>query len=102
VLIQSRSRSSTRPPKESTLRLFPGGSSCRADELLEEADWSQTPTQRIRPAEPRRTVAGIRDSAPLLLQGHVDVVTTAGQNWQRPPFGGDLVDGEVWVEARST
>jgi acetylornithine deacetylase/succinyl-diaminopimelate desuccinylase-like protein len=33
---------------------------------------------------------------PLLLQGHVDVVTTAGQNWARPPFGGELVDGYVW------
>ena len=36
------------------------------------------------------------DKAPLLLQGHVDVVTTTGQNWARPPFGGELVDGYVW------
>jgi acetylornithine deacetylase/succinyl-diaminopimelate desuccinylase-like protein len=36
------------------------------------------------------------DRPPLLLQGHVDVVTTAGQNWLRPPFGGELVDGYVW------
>jgi acetylornithine deacetylase/succinyl-diaminopimelate desuccinylase-like protein len=34
--------------------------------------------------------------APLLLQGHVDVVTTSGQDWARPPFGGELVDGFVW------
>lgn len=33
---------------------------------------------------------------PLLLQGHVDVVTTAGQKWARPPFGGEVVDGYVW------
>ena len=33
---------------------------------------------------------------PLLLQGHVDVVTTAGQRWTRPPFAGELVDGYVW------
>jgi acetylornithine deacetylase/succinyl-diaminopimelate desuccinylase-like protein len=33
---------------------------------------------------------------PLLLQGHVDVVTTAGQRWARPPFGGEVVDGYVW------
>jgi acetylornithine deacetylase/succinyl-diaminopimelate desuccinylase-like protein len=39
---------------------------------------------------------GSGDSAPLLLQGHVDVVTTSGQDWQRPPFGGELVDGEIW------
>jgi acetylornithine deacetylase/succinyl-diaminopimelate desuccinylase-like protein len=41
-------------------------------------------------------VVGKGGGQPLLLQGHVDVVTTAGQNWQRPPFGGDLVDGYVW------
>ena len=34
--------------------------------------------------------------APLLLQGHVDVVTTSGQDWTRPPFGGELIDGYVW------
>ena len=34
--------------------------------------------------------------APLLLQGHVDVVTTATQDWTQPPFGGELVDGWVW------
>jgi acetylornithine deacetylase/succinyl-diaminopimelate desuccinylase-like protein len=32
----------------------------------------------------------------LLLQGHVDVVTTAGQKWQHPPFGGELAGGEIW------
>lgn len=32
----------------------------------------------------------------LLVQGHVDVVTTENQSWARPPFGGDLVDGWVW------
>jgi acetylornithine deacetylase/succinyl-diaminopimelate desuccinylase-like protein len=36
------------------------------------------------------------DRPPLLLQGHVDVVTTAGQHWTRQPFGGELVDGYVW------
>ncbi len=33
---------------------------------------------------------------PLLLQGHVDVVTTANQDWTHPPFEGKLVDGYVW------
>ncbi len=38
-----------------------------------------------------------RGEAPgLLMQGHVDVVTTYGQDWQHPPFGGDLIDGYVW------
>ena len=33
---------------------------------------------------------------PLLLQGHVDVVTTEGQQWQHDPFGGELIDGMIW------
>ena len=36
------------------------------------------------------------DAPPLLLQGHVDVVTTAGQRWTHPPFEGRLEDGHVW------
>ena len=50
------------------------------------------------PARPN-LVSRLRGSgsrAPLLLQGHVDVVTTSGQDWTRPPFGGELVDGYVW------
>jgi acetylornithine deacetylase/succinyl-diaminopimelate desuccinylase-like protein len=34
-------------------------------------------------------------SAPLLLQGHVDVVAARG-DWQHEPFAGDLADGYVW------
>jgi acetylornithine deacetylase/succinyl-diaminopimelate desuccinylase-like protein len=33
---------------------------------------------------------------PLLLYGHVDVVTTADQDWTYPPFEGKLVDGFIW------
>jgi acetylornithine deacetylase/succinyl-diaminopimelate desuccinylase-like protein len=39
---------------------------------------------------------GSGDAPPLLLYGHVDVVTTAGQPWTRDPFGGETVDGYVW------
>ena len=35
-------------------------------------------------------------ASPLLLQGHVDVVTTVGQQWEHDPFGGELIDGYVW------
>jgi acetylornithine deacetylase/succinyl-diaminopimelate desuccinylase-like protein len=41
-------------------------------------------------------VAGRGEAPPLLMQGHVDVVTTIGQRWTHPPFGGDLVKGWVW------
>jgi acetylornithine deacetylase/succinyl-diaminopimelate desuccinylase-like protein len=40
--------------------------------------------------------AGSNGGPPLLLYGHVDVVTTSGQLWSRPPFGGELHDGYVW------
>lgn len=35
-------------------------------------------------------------AAPLLLQGHLDVVGVAGQHWAHPPFAGVLADGFVW------
>jgi acetylornithine deacetylase/succinyl-diaminopimelate desuccinylase-like protein len=39
---------------------------------------------------------GQGSAAPLLLYGHVDVVTTENQRWKHPPFGGEIVDGYVW------
>lgn len=36
-------------------------------------------------------------SAPsLMLMGHTDVVPVTPENWDRDPFGAELVDGEVW------
>jgi len=65
--------------------------------LLEDAG-CETATYAKDPARPNLVsrLRGAGNSPPLLLQGHVDVVTTTGQEWQRPPFGGDLVDGEIW------
>jgi acetylornithine deacetylase/succinyl-diaminopimelate desuccinylase-like protein len=39
---------------------------------------------------------GQGSSSPLLLYGHVDVVTTSNQQWQHPPFAGEMIDGFVW------
>ncbi len=53
-------------------------------------------------SEPGRTslVARIEGSDPdaptLLLMGHTDVVPVSIDGWSRDPFGGELVDGEVW------
>ena len=33
---------------------------------------------------------------PLLLYGHVDVVTAENQKWTHPPFEARLVDGYIW------
>ncbi|MGE5333117.1 MAG: M20/M25/M40 family metallo-hydrolase [Nitrososphaerota archaeon] len=50
------------------------------------------------PARPNLVarLAGRGVAPPLLLYGHVDVVTTAGQDWSHPPFAGDLADGAIW------
>jgi acetylornithine deacetylase/succinyl-diaminopimelate desuccinylase-like protein len=51
---------------------------------------------------PGRTslVARIEGSDPtaptLCLMGHTDVVPVTPEHWTRDPFGGELVDGEVW------
>ena len=91
-LLQRLIRFDTRNP--------PGGErECIAfvDELLTEAGLETT----IVAAEPERPslvarVPGAGDAPPLLLQGHVDVVPTGGQEWTRDPFGGELVDGWIW------
>ncbi len=36
------------------------------------------------------------DAPSLLLMGHTDVVPANPEAWQRDPFGGELVDGEIW------
>ncbi len=33
---------------------------------------------------------------PLVLLSHLDVVPVEEERWSRDPFGGELVDGEVW------
>ncbi len=39
---------------------------------------------------------GRGDASPLLLQGHVDVVTTTHQEWLHPPFEGVEAEGFIW------
>ena len=42
-------------------------------------------------------IEGSDKKAPtLLLMGHTDVVPANPVGWKRDPFGGELVDGEVW------
>lgn len=56
---------------------------------------------RIVAKEPDRPnliarLPGAGTAPPLLLQGHVDVVTTAGQDWTHPPFEARTDGGFVW------
>jgi acetylornithine deacetylase/succinyl-diaminopimelate desuccinylase-like protein len=36
------------------------------------------------------------DAPTLCLMGHTDVVPVTPAHWTRDPFGGELVNGEVW------
>jgi acetylornithine deacetylase/succinyl-diaminopimelate desuccinylase-like protein len=43
------------------------------------------------------TVEGSDPSAPtVLLLGHLDVVPVNRDKWREDPFGGEVIDGEVW------
>ena len=61
-------------------------------------------SRRARRTSPRRVakslvarIEGTRPDAPtLLLMGHTDVVPVNADRWRHDPFGGELIDGEVW------
>ncbi|MGH9133303.1 MAG: M20/M25/M40 family metallo-hydrolase [Ilumatobacteraceae bacterium] len=36
------------------------------------------------------------DAPTLCLMGHTDVVPVSPESWSHDPFGGELIDGEVW------
>src|SRR5215467_6841814 len=72
-----------------------------ADLLADYFDGSGLDIQRYEPSPGRTSlvarIEGRRAEAPrLLLMGHTDVVPVNEDRWQRDPFGGELVDGEVW------
>jgi len=65
--------------------------------LLNEAGFTTTLLAR----DPNRPnliarLKGQGSAPPLLLYGHVDVVTTLGQVWTHPPFEAKIVDCCVW------
>ncbi|MDF1597465.1 MAG: M20/M25/M40 family metallo-hydrolase [Acidimicrobiia bacterium] len=41
-------------------------------------------------------IPGSGQAPPFLMQGHIDVVPTTGQQWDQEPFGGRIIDGYVW------
>src|SRR4029450_13165568 len=57
--------------------------------------------ERFEPTRGRASlVARIEGSDPnapsVCLMGHTDVVPVNPDMWDRDPFGGELVDGEIW------
>lgn len=78
-----------------------GGERRNADVLVQYLEGAGLDVQRYA-ARPGRDslVARIDGSDPeapsLCLMGHLDVVPVNADGWERDPFGGELVDGEVW------
>ncbi|AEN04974.1 peptidase M20 [halophilic archaeon DL31] len=67
------------------------------DGLLTEAGL-ETETLAADPERPNllARLPGTSEAPPLLMQGHVDVVPTEGQEWEEPPFEGVQKDGYIW------
>ncbi|MET0880029.1 MAG: M20/M25/M40 family metallo-hydrolase, partial [Acidimicrobiales bacterium] len=72
-----------------------------ADILTNVLEGPGVDIERYEP-EPGRTsvvarIEGSNRAAPsLLLMGHTDVVPVSPDRWRHDPFGGELIDGEVW------
>jgi acetylornithine deacetylase/succinyl-diaminopimelate desuccinylase-like protein len=78
-----------------------GGEVRSVDLLASYLDGTGADMERYEPVPGRASlVARIEGSDPnapsLLLMGHTDVVPVNADRWRRDPFGGELVDGEVW------
>lgn len=76
------------------------GQEHRNSDLLDEV-LADLPRQHFEPLPGRRsiltTVEGRDPNAPtILLMGHTDVVPVNADEWQEDPFGGELIDGEIW------
>ena len=63
-------------------------------------DWAevQNTIVAMEPARPNliARLPGNGSAPPLLMYGHIDVVTTANQKWRLNPFVGEELDGYVW------
>jgi acetylornithine deacetylase/succinyl-diaminopimelate desuccinylase-like protein len=78
-----------------------GGEIRSADVLQSYLEGPGLDLERYEPAPGRTSlVARIEGSDPeapsLLLMGHTDVVPANDRGWRHDPFGGELIDDEVW------
>lgn len=72
-----------------------------ADTIAAYLDGCGIQPERFEPTPGRVSLVyrwpGTDPGAPsLCLMGHTDVVPVNPEGWRRDPFGGELVDGEVW------
>jgi acetylornithine deacetylase/succinyl-diaminopimelate desuccinylase-like protein len=69
-------------------------------DILEREGLGSTDFQILESAPNRMNlVARLRGDGserPLLLSGHVDVVPVEREHWTHAPFGGEVIDGQVW------
>ncbi len=67
------------------------------NKLLTSAGFETTILAKV-PSRPNLVarLKGRGAAPPLLLYGHVDVVTTADQKWTYPPFEARVADGWIW------
>jgi acetylornithine deacetylase/succinyl-diaminopimelate desuccinylase-like protein len=78
------------------------GHEIRSVDLLE--DYLRLPGVEMKRYEPMPgrgslvlRIEGSDPKAPTLhLMGHIDVVPVTASGWKHDPFGGELIDGEVW------
>jgi acetylornithine deacetylase/succinyl-diaminopimelate desuccinylase-like protein len=78
----------------------PGNERAAADYLAHVLDREGIP-YRIVESEPTRAslvarLAGTGKKAPLMLNGHLDVVPVERERWDHDPFGGEEHDGCIW------
>jgi acetylornithine deacetylase/succinyl-diaminopimelate desuccinylase-like protein len=78
-----------------------GGEARSADVLRAYLEGAGLDVETFEPTPGRASIVarieGSDPSAPtLMLSGHTDVVPVSPSGWRRDPFGGELVDGEVW------
>ncbi len=69
-------------------------------EILEKEGFNGGDFQILESAPGRvNLVARLRgdgSARPLMLSGHVDVVPVEREHWSHDPFGGEVIDGEIW------
>jgi len=78
----------------------PGDTSKTADFLTAILEREGIPVTRYESAPGKVIVLarlkGSGKAKPILLLHHMDVVPADKSRWPRDPFGGELVDGEIW------
>lgn len=78
----------------------PGDERACVEFLSDLLDRAGLPTQLLAEDESRPNLIarlpGRGEAPPLLLYGHVDVVTANPQRWTHPPFSGYVADGWLW------